>query len=663
LLGHDAFTGILTATVSGANSLWSTDFANISSDATLTVSNGGRFNAAPSQDWGLYGEALLVGGTLNIGGSGSTVNVSDRISVYSSGSGQVNLRAGATLTTRHGTLGDTYKGSGTASVTIDGLDSTWQNSGELLIGGDPSQLAAASGSSGLITITNGGVLSSGSAVLGQLAGTSGTVVLTGMAYPRNSQWINDGDLRVGAAGTGSIAVSAGGWLRTNTTTLGEQAGSSGVVSVLGAQSHWTNSADLIVGSAGTGTVDIGQGAELTTFRGHIGFLAGSHGQVSVDGAGSSWRAAGSMFIGNAGSGELIVANGGRASTAGNAYLGVNAGAYGSALVTGAGSTWNINTAGTTLAIGGSLTAAGGTGVLSIGDGAVVNAPNTRIYDTGSLFLRNGGTLNGDIAVSGGQIVGIGGNTLAGQLTLLDGGVRVVMAGSTSVLTLAGNLAGTGGLIARANPRGTGTLVLAGNNRYTGLTTIDAGTLQVDGSSISTTLINAGALTGHGRIDAAVTIGNGLGSADALLAAGDASGPLTVGDLSIAADGRFVYTLDVAAGGGWGLAVNGGVHLDPAASFLLIDRATGIAAPGSSFVMIANDGVDAIDGQFANLPEGYRYTLGGQTYSVSYFGGTGNDLTLSALPVPEPGNSALWLAGIALLAAAGRLRRSVDPLAT
>jgi uncharacterized repeat protein (TIGR01451 family) len=48
----------------------------------------------------------------------------------------------------------------------------------------------------------------------------------------------------------------------------------------------------------------------------------------------------------------------------------------------------------------------------------------------------------------------------------------------------------------------------------------------------------------------------------------------------------------------------------------------------TFVLIANDGGDAITGTFAGLAEGATTTISGQTFSVSYIGGTGNDVVLT-----------------------------------
>jgi hypothetical protein len=60
------------------------------------------------------------------------------------------------------------------------------------------------------------------------------------------------------------------------------------------------------------------------------------------------------------------------------------------------------------------------------------------------------------------------------------------------------------------------------------------------------------------------------------------------------------------------------------------------ALGNQYVLIANDGVDAVTGTFNGLPEGATVAEGLIQYSISYHGGTGNDVVLTqiaGLPAP------------------------------
>jgi hypothetical protein len=55
----------------------------------------------------------------------------------------------------------------------------------------------------------------------------------------------------------------------------------------------------------------------------------------------------------------------------------------------------------------------------------------------------------------------------------------------------------------------------------------------------------------------------------------------------------------------------------------------------TFTLIDNDGTDAVSGTFAGLSEGANVTLGGLKFTISYTGGTGNDVTLTRIVSPPP----------------------------
>jgi len=50
--------------------------------------------------------------------------------------------------------------------------------------------------------------------------------------------------------------------------------------------------------------------------------------------------------------------------------------------------------------------------------------------------------------------------------------------------------------------------------------------------------------------------------------------------------------------------------------------------GSTFTLVNNDGADPVVGTFAGLPEGSIINLGGSPFTLSYTGGTGNDIVLT-----------------------------------
>jgi hypothetical protein len=86
---------------------------------------------------------------------------------------------------------------------------------------------------------------------------------------------------------------------------------------------------------------------------------------------------------------------------------------------------------------------------------------------------------------------------------------------------------------------------------------------------------------------------------------------------------------------------------------------GTLTVGEQFIIINNDLTDAVTGMFA---QGNSITSGGDTFSINYAGGDGNDVVLTAtsVAVPEPST---WVAGALALAFVGyTLRRRFARLA-
>ena len=77
-------------------------------------------------------------------------------------------------------------------------------------------------------------------------------------------------------------------------------------------------------------------------------------------------------------------------------------------------------------------------------------------------------------------------------------------------------------------------------------------------------------------------------------------------------------------------VNGSVTLNSATLSVLPAGAGGL---GKQYVLIANDGVDAVNGTFNGLAEGATVTASLLQYAISYKGGTGNDVVLTQTAVP------------------------------
>ena len=88
-----------------------------------------------------------------------------------------------------------------------------------------------------------------------------------------------------------------------------------------------------------------------------------------------------------------------------------------------------------------------------------------------------------------------------------------------------------------------------------------------------------------------------------------------------------------------LSVNGGVDLnaDSGAGGILDPICRFVPNPGDSFLVLDNDGTDAIEGEFAGLPEGAIFDAVCDTeivpFQITYIGGDGNDVVLTVVGPP------------------------------
>ncbi len=249
------------------------------------------------------------------------------------------------------------------------------------------------------------------------------------------------------------------------------------------------------------------------------------------------------------------------------------------------------------------------GLLTLDDGASVT--------TGVASL----TLTGNVVVTG-----FGPDTPAlvtGKLFLDAPRTVTVADGPTAVeAVFDAVLSGVGGLV-KAGP---GFLRLAGANAYTGTTLVAAGTLEVAGvQPASAVTLTGGTLGGAGTVGPVTatggTVAPGLGLAAAPVT-------LSTGNLALGVSVYAPLIVGTAGGAADLVAVTGTVNLTGST---LTPTRTGVPVTvGKALVILSNDGVDPVVGTFAGLLPGATLTVGGQLFGVSYAGGDGNDVTLTAL---------------------------------
>jgi autotransporter-associated beta strand protein len=215
--------------------------------------------------------------------------------------------------------------------------------------------------------------------------------------------------------------------------------------------------------------------------------------------------------------------------------------------------------------------------------------------------------------------------------------------------------GTGGSLTKI---GTGILTLSGANTYTGGTTVNSGTLQVNnasGSGTGTGAVQAvsGTLGGTGTIAGTVTIGTGSGSG-AFISPGTGPGTLTIQNaLTLNSDATYKFELNSSNAVADKIVANG--LTISGANFSFTDLGSGKLALNTVFTIIDNTSALPISGLFSNLADNSTFVNNGNTYQVSYEGGTGNDLTLTVVPEPSATVLASLGFGVLIVATAHRKR--------
>jgi autotransporter-associated beta strand protein len=179
--------------------------------------------------------------------------------------------------------------------------------------------------------------------------------------------------------------------------------------------------------------------------------------------------------------------------------------------------------------------------------------------------------------------------------------------------------------------GAGTLALDAINSYGGTTTVLAGGLRVNGQIGALTLengdgVSSSRLIGTGIIGAITS----PGGAYLISPAGQGVGKLHTGSLSSMTGDVFTFDLNgKRPTQSDSIAVTGTVDLSGAGA--LDVRLNYVPKRGHKFTLIENDGTDPVIGRFAGAEDGALIWIDSHRFRISYTGGDGNDVTLTAKP--------------------------------
>ncbi|HWK94081.1 MAG TPA: autotransporter domain-containing protein [Pseudolabrys sp.] len=338
-----------------------------------------------------------------------------------------------------------------------------------------------------------------------------------------SPWTVGGQLTVGDADVGSLSIGAGGIVSSTSSIIGNQAGSSGTVDLIGAPpidiASWGAGSSLLIGNFGHGTMSLSLGV-VTGNTASVGVEITGRGEVSLSNS-SAWNNAGLVTIGVAGRGEVTV-DGGSAFGSGGLILGQN----GTGILTLDGASQWTGTTGTTV-IG-----LDGTGTLTVGGGssAYLDATSIGERSTGTVTVTGAGSLlqTGVTAIGNGV-------TGWGDLSVLQ---------SATMTSTRATLGATAGSSAFVKVDGAGSSWTVTNE----LTVGDAGGANLTISGGAT--VHAGfALIGAGSGLGSVNVfgPNSLLQSDFALAVGVGIGGAGTGSLDIADGGRVVSSGDMVIG--------------------------------------------------------------------------------------------------------------------
>jgi autotransporter-associated beta strand protein len=276
-----------------------------------------------------------------------------------------------------------------------------------------------------------------------------------------------------------------------------------------------------------------------------------------------------------------------------------------------------------------ITANGGTngglgGTILIEDSADIPLPQFQAFGNGTIDLIN--------VTDSSMPIG----SLAGDGIVLLAGHDLNVGNNNLDTTFSGVIQENGAL----TKAGTGALTLTGANTYSGATTVNAGTLiasNLIGSATGTgsVNVNVGTLGGRGIIAGAVSVGIGSGTGAFLAPAGgtNVQATLTIqSPLTFNADATYTYTFRAKRNRArTDRVIANGVTINSGAMVALSGQIQGALRQGLVLTLISNTSANPITGTFANLPDGGIVTINGNNFQASYFGGNGNDLTLTVVP--------------------------------
>ena len=583
--GIDLNAGTTVITSTGSVTATNTDYSfvgNTGSDVTLVVSNGtlnvNGLVAGYNPD--ANNNTIVVDGSSAV----ATVGANGIILGYdvNTGNSLIVTNGGTVTSAGQVVVGSaTSSGGGQNQIVISGAGSSLTAQGLLTV--------ADSSDSNSVTVQNGGTLASaGGAVISvsessSYAGAGNSVLVTGAG----SLWTNTGDLTIGNTGGGAVTVAGGATLVSDTITIANQTGSTGVLNVGtlgGFDTGVTVTTPAIYFGSGSGALNLNQADTMT-----LGSVLVGNGALNQNGSGTS------VLTGNSSAftGTTTISGGTLQVGASNAAFFDNGLGSGAIVNNGTLAFRQYNSIVMSNALSGNGTLLQDSYSATTTLAGANTSTGAVIVNSGTLQIGNGGTSGS---------LGSGGVTLANYNSLLT-------FNRSDDITVANDISGLGGI----SQIGFGKLTLSGANSFQNVNTIDNGSVAITGSLAGG---NGRFYVGNTTSGAALSIGNG---------ASVTLGTVDVGETSSANNNTLTVnggTLSLAGSLSVGAATNGN-----SGNTLVINN-SGTVSSGNLYVGVAG-GASAGNNSVSVSGTGSSLTANGGTVG-NFIGAnsSSNSLTVS-----------------------------------
>ena len=316
---------------------------------TVTIEGGATVDDSGG---GVIGNNAGSTGTLVVTDAGSTLDVTDYLTIGSSGAGALTIENGATYDGGGLTVGLNAGSMGTLTVSGEGSS--------ISITGSSSGVGVGNSGDGNLNVEDGATLTSENGIgIGNNAGSTGTLTVAGEGSSVSVTGLSSG-VNVGFDGDGNLTVEGGASFTSDFLNIAFQVDSKGTVVVEGHGTTLTTTTgqyqNIGVGWDGTASLTVSDQAVVTSTGMVVAVNYGLSVTDTLTVNDAALNVTQGLTIGDAGAATAMVEAAGQID-AGNVYVASQTGSAGTLTVTGVDSL--VQTANLTIGSGGSVLVTGG----------------------------------------------------------------------------------------------------------------------------------------------------------------------------------------------------------------------------------------------------------------------------------------------------------------